>query len=83
MSRTYFFKPVWKMKHSETFIKQLSWQINKQILKTSTPPKPTSNIIDNMKIKSGNSRALGRTQIVEINFLMKCYQCKSTDIFQQ
>lgn len=55
------------MKNPETFIKQLSYQINKQILKASTPSKPSSNIIDDMKMESGSSKAL----IVEIHFLMK------------
>lgn len=67
MSRTFFLLPVWKMKNPETFIKQLSYQINKQILKASTPSKPSSNIIDDMKMESGSSKAL----IVEIHFLMK------------
>lgn len=55
------------MKNPETFIKQLSYQMNKQILKASTPSKPSSNIIDDMKMENGSSKAL----IVEIHFLMK------------
>lgn len=67
MSRTFFFFTGMEDEKPRNFNKQLSYQINKQILKASTPSKPLSNIIDDMKMKSGSSRAL----IVEIHFLMK------------